>query len=171
LHSPARAILIIIGLVFGIACRRLRSVALFRRRLAGLLLVLYVAALHGLPALHQAFHRNDHVHELGGLRWLRPLPPHVHATGELHQPSEPTAERAWFGQRLPQLLRAAEETCAPPLHLALGPAHGSSALLAPIQQAELAEVCCVQSFRLSRETPSARDFFARPRARAPPQSV
>ncbi len=145
--------------------------ALFRRRLAGLLLVLYVVALHGLPALHQAFHRNDHVHELGGLRWLRPLAPHVHATGELHQPSEPTAETAWPRQRLPELLGAAAEACAPPLHLALGPAHGSSALLAPIQQAALVQACSVQSFCLSRETPSARDFSARPRARAPPQSV
>lgn len=137
-----------------------------RRPLASLLLALYVIVLHGLPALHQAFHRNDHVHELGGLRWLGPRGPHVHAAGERHEPAEAAEQPC--APRSVERLRAAAKVWAPPLHVALGPAHGCSALLAPAQPAALPPASRLTELALSGAAPAARDFSARPRARAPP---
>lgn len=149
---PAIAIRTRVRPVFRVACRRLRSVAIIRRRLAGFLLVWHVVALHGLPMLHQAFHRNNDVHEHGGLRWLQPRTPHVHAKGEMHEPSKTPASTAWPRQPLPQRLRPASDAGAPPLHPAFGPAHGSSVLLALTRPTALAPAERFQGFRRSRET-------------------
>ncbi len=143
-----------------------------RRWLAQLLLVLYVAAVHGLPALHLGWHQNDHVHELGGLRWLQSrLHAHPHALSTAHP--GPVHE-AHADDRVRQLrLRPVEGSSSLgfALHLALGPSHGQQSLLAPIVLISLALAQPARQLVAAQIFPSLRDVFAKPRARAPPASV
>jgi hypothetical protein len=145
-----------------------------RRRLAGLLLVLHVAVLHGLPALHLAWHRDDHVHALGGLRWLRPPPPHVHAPGEQHPADDQESPAPDESRHAPpHHLRAAANAPTSPLalHLAAGPAHAQSVLLAalpPVFRAPSAHSPALTQPWLSRR---CRPFWGQQRARAPPSAV
>lgn len=144
------------------------------RWLATLLLVLYVAAVHGLPALHLGWHDSHHVHERGRLRWLKARPlvhSHVHKAGDATE-SDHFEVPKWTAQRPhPRLcanLEPPTDGAAP--HLAAGPAHGQASLLAP---GALLALGPVQS---SIVQPSGqidicrRVLFSDRRARAPPAS-
>jgi hypothetical protein len=133
--------------------------------LAGLWLVLYVVTVHGLPALHQAFHRNDHVHEMGGLRWVRRASSHRHvgadACAAAARPSAQASMRADTGDSVEGL----------PPHQAAGPAHASSALLTPSRLLSLAPCPGARARDLIPVAPSTREIVRHPRARAPPAAV
>mgnify|MGYP006992470272 CR=1 FL=1 len=143
-----------------------------RRWPALLLLVMYVAGVHGLPVLHLGWHKNDHVHELGGLRWLQPrLHAHTYASSNPH-PGPVHETHAHERERQPSL-RPLEGASSPALalHLALGPSHGQQSLLAPILLVWLALVRPARLLVATQLFPSLRDVLAKPRARAPPASV
>ena len=143
-----------------------------RRWLSQLLLVLYVAAVHGLPALHLGWHQNDHVHELGGLRWLQSRPhAHTHALSTAHPDPVREAHADDRGRQL--RLRPVEgaSSLGLALHLALGPSHGQQSLLAPIVLFSLALAQPACRLVVAQIFPSLRDVLAKPRARAPPASV
>lgn len=160
------------GLVLSVSGRRLRSPLVVRRRLASLLLVLYVAVAYGLPALHQVFHKNDHVHEGGGLRWLRRLP-HVHADGATHEALEivddSDAPGPGSGARLRTARGEAAQSAMP--HLAGGPLHGQQVLLPPLQLVSVAPAALCAASPGSLAAPQARAATRQTRARAPPFSV
>ena len=141
-----------------------------RRWLAQLLLVLYVAFVHGLPALHLGLHKNDHVHELGGLRWLQPRL-HAHALSTPH----PGPDHEVHADERNRQARLRPVKGSPALgfalHLALGPSHGQQSLLAPIVLISLALAQPARQLVAAQIFPSLRDVFAKPRARAPPTAV
>lgn len=167
--------------MLGVSRRKLRS-PLLLSRLASLLLVLYVAAAQGLPALHLLFHRNDHVHEHGSLRWLR-LQPHVHTGTAAHQAQDAQEALEVVDESAPvrelrvlrcgPLLQAAsgEVPLSGAPHLAGGPLHGQLALLAPLAPVSLAPAGAVLASRWAPASPVARDRVTRKRARAPPVSI
>lgn len=139
-----------------------------RRQLASLLVALYVLAAHGLPGLHLLWHRSDHVHTLGGLRWLRrELPAHSHAD------RAPVAAAAATGGMPRQSLRPASELAPDPVapHLLGGQAHGQQSFVAPT--ALTAGALDSQGLALAvwLAAPAPLDFFAAARARAPPASL
>lgn len=150
--------------------------AVLRRRLACLLVALYVVAVHGLPALHLLWHHNDHVHTLGGLHWLRhalphhDLPRHEHGSLTLPLPStSPSDALASLPSPL-QSLRASSDLhpdgVAP--HLGGGLAHGQHSFLAPValSAAPLHARAVLLTSWLA--TLAAHAVVAAPRARAPP---
>jgi hypothetical protein len=141
-----------------------------RRWLAQLLLVLYVAFVHGLPALHLGWHKNDHVHELGGLRWLQPRL-HAHALSTAHP--GPVHEVHADERECQARLRPVKGSPALgfALHLALGPSHGQQSMLAPSVLVSLALVQPTRPLVVTQLFPSLREVLAKPRARAPPTAV
>jgi hypothetical protein len=143
--------------------------------LAQLLLIVYVAAVHGLPALHLGWHKNDHVHELGGLRWLsRPLPVHTHAHVGGHLAADDAADDAHASSpddhnSRPRLRPAIDASAQlGPQHLALGPSHGQQSLIAPTADVVLAAALPAQLLAARTLLPSSKEVLAKPRARAPP---
>jgi hypothetical protein len=145
-----------------------------RRRLAPLLLVLYVAAVHGLPAVHLLWHRADHVHVLGGLRWLHPLlPAHVHAATHPHEDVEASSLPIPLRNGAPPRLSAAADVSISDLgmHVAAGPAHALSVLLVPMGSISLGPAAAANSLFDSLVVLSGFDFRTNPRARAPPPSI
>lgn len=143
-----------------------------RRWLSLLLLVLYVAGVHGLPALHLGWHNNDHTHELSGLRWLQPrLHAHTHTLSNPRP--DPVHETHADGRERQPRLRPVDGSSSPgfALHLALGPSHGQLSLLAPSMLVSLALVRPARPLVATQFLPSLRTVLAKPRARAPPASV
>jgi hypothetical protein len=141
--------------------------------LAGLWLVLYVVTVHGLPALHQAFHRNDHVHEMGGLRWVRRASSHRHVGAEASaaHPSAARAAAARPGAQASMRADTGDSVEGLPPHQAAGPAHASSALLTPSRLLSLAPCPGARARDLIPVAPSTREIVRHPRARAPPAAV
>ena len=140
--------------------------------LSTLLLVLYVAAVHGLPALHLGWHKNDHVHELGGLRWLparHHAHPHVLSSPHTDHLYEVHADERASWPRLRPVEGASSPGLA--LHLSIGPSHGQQSLLAPVALVFLALARPARPLVATQLFPSLRDVRAKPRARAPPASV
>lgn len=153
------------------------------------LLLLYVTAVLGGPALHLGWHHAPHSHDHHGLHFLpasAKTPQHVHAhlqsgaPAHTHQgPLASTSLRPAFvlqqpvsrhaGQRaqawLPALAFATNPAAA---HLVGGAAHGQFSLLSPAVQADIgrADGGCFAPVRATR----ARSSLCRAllRARAPP---
>ncbi len=146
----------------------------FRQRLAPLLLVLYVAAVHGLPAAHLLWHRSDHVHVFGGLRWLHPLlPPHVHGAAHLHTHTDASVAPVQIGKGA-QLREGNDEATSLNgfgLHVAAGPAHALFALLVPTAHVSVHPATVSHSLVDPLIVRSGFDCRADPRARAPPASI
>lgn len=148
-----------------------------------LCLLLYLVLVHGVPALHLAWHRDDHVHDHGGLRFLSASEvDHVHdASGaHSHQPSQRAAvlrllsvggvdDRASTSPSLVQLVcDDASETHS--THLPLGAAHG----LSFVPSSPQGSIWVGSSAELDAAAPKLPSISARialPRARAPPDSV
>lgn len=145
--------------------------AAFRRRWAGFLVALYIVAVHGLPAVHLGWHQGAHVHELGGLRWLRPLRVHTHDSAHAEHAPVAAAQSAAPRRVQPQRLRPAHDASIADLiqHAAAGPAHALSALLAPPQIASLLPVSSSSVRRFFHAARPGRTPRARAAARAPPQ--
>lgn len=155
---------------------RVRTVP--RRWLAPLLLVLYVAAVHGLPALHLGWHKDDHVHELSGLRRLAARhPAHTHDHRGAHPAPEAAPQKAAplapDRRSTPPRLRADQGTSslASAPHLGLGPAHGQLSLLAPGLRLALLILRPAHLLTLPPLSARLRSVSARPRARAPPALI
>lgn len=142
--------------------------AAVRRQLASLLVALYVLAAHGLPGVHLLWHRSDHVHTLGGLRWLRrELPAHRHAD------RAPVAAATATGGTPRQSLRPASELALDPVapHLSGGQAHGQLSFVAPTGPSAGLLASRGVSLAVWLATPAPHDLFAAARARAPPASL
>lgn len=153
--------------------------SLRRRWLSQWLLVLFIAAVHGVPGLHLVWHKNNHVHDLGGIRWLaaaREAHPHVHTTPHhVEHAAETTASTVALtaSTRVPRAeFVAGLASVEGPPHLALGPAHGQQSLFEMRGFGRLAEpLLRLSSSRLCQSTPPPPSFLTKPRARAPPAAV
>ncbi|HND12269.1 MAG TPA: hypothetical protein PLY80_17640 [Pseudomonadota bacterium] len=159
--------------------QRFCTTPLRRYRLSQLCLFLCAIAVHGLPWLHLAWHRPDHVHVGGGQRFVHPTEKtqshdgsneagHVHSrAGHSH----PRRVLGWFGSaqgRLPlEQIVADDGSGHGDLHLPLGAAHGLS-FVAPTRFVPWWDVGVHRQAAGEPGISSLRLRIVSARARAPP---